>query len=123
MRVYISGQITGLPQREYEQNFADAAEVVLGSGHEAVNPVEIEPDCSEGCGSTAILADGSYKHKWNCYMKADIIAMMTCDAVLVLSNWINSKGATVEVELADAVGIPIYALKEGEMRRVASSAD
>jgi hypothetical protein len=95
-RCYIIGKITGLDQSVYEQNFKTASLVVEELDYHAVNPVELEHD---------------HDKTWESYMKAGIIEMMKCQAVYVQSNWKESKGATIEVELALSLGMKvIYAL-------------
>jgi hypothetical protein len=41
-------------------------------------------------------------------MKICIQAMIYCDAVLLLDDWTQSKGATIESELAEKLGIPRF---------------
>ena len=108
MKVYISGKITGLSQEEYERTFEEAELEILQNGDQPVNPVKVENLCVEECGSASTFKDGSYKHTWGCYMKYDIIALLDCDAIYVLDNWMDSKGARIEVALADGAGIPLY---------------
>ena len=42
-----------------------------------------------------------------CYMRSDIAALLTCDAIHMLPGWENSRGATVEHTIATALGLPI----------------
>lgn len=86
MKIYISGPITGKPNLNREA-FAQAAEAIRAAGHEAVNPHEI----------TAPLGDDA---PWEEYMKIDIAALVTCDAILLLEGWQGSKGARLENKIA-----------------------
>lgn len=83
-RIYISGKITGLEESVYTKNFNDAEEL-LKSKYEVVNPIKIKP---EG------------EPTWENYMKADLKAMLDCDCIYMLKNWLGSKGAMVEHNLA-----------------------
>lgn len=109
-KIYISGPISSLSEAEYLPLFADAAEYVNAEGYEAVNPLYVDAHCGgENCESDLKFEDGRYMHTWQCYMKADIVALMNCDAIFMIPDWRteDSKGAMLELELAQAVGIPV----------------
>ena len=89
MKLYISGPITGI--ENYEKNFLAAERALRLSGYIVVNPCKI-------------------RHRgtmWEDYMKRDIAALLTCDGVVLLPNWINSRGAKLEVHIAQALGMPV----------------
>jgi len=44
---------------------------------------------------------------WLNYMKTDIIALMECDAIFLLENWEESKGACIEHSLAIKLGYEV----------------
>ena len=87
-KIYISGKISGLTEREYRQNFDDAQFVLfrMNCGFIFVNPCNIKP----------LLGIKSY---W-CYMEADIWALLFCSHVAFQKNWIDSKGARIEMLVA-----------------------
>lgn len=91
MRVYISGPITGHDDAEVEFSVAESA--LEQKGHEPVNPFKLNHD---------------HGKTWGEYMRVDVAAMMTCDAVLALPGWQVSRGADIEVRLALSLGIPVY---------------
>lgn len=93
MRVYISGPITGLPREEAERLFADAAAKVAARGHEPINPM------LNGLPDTAT---------WGEHMRADIRLLLDCDAIYMVGQWWESKGAMVEWQLASGLGIEQY---------------
>lgn len=93
-KIYISGKITGLDLADVKVKFQTASDELRRKGWQPVNPLDIEPPVSNP--------------KWNDYMKADIIEMLKCEAVYALRDWQDSKGATIEVELARVVGMPVY---------------
>lgn len=105
MKVYISGKISGLEESEYLPMFAEAAEFLKKCGHEPVNPLEVDPGCNEACKSGLSFEDGRYMHTWQCYMKADIKALLECDAIMALDNAGDSRGAQLELELASHLDI------------------
>lgn len=50
--------------------------------------------------------DKQHPHSWEFWMEQDFEWLKTCDAVLRLPG--ESKGADMEVELAEKLGIPVY---------------
>ena len=93
MKVYISGPITSKDKDQQARNieaFFAMREKVVALGHEPINPAEVP----------------SKDESWLSHMRADIIELVQCDAYVVLPCWRDSKGARIEVELADALGLP-----------------
>lgn len=88
-KVYISGPITGV---DFGNHFAfSSARAVLElCGYEAVDPSEVQLD------DEATWAD---------YMKADLKLLLDCDFIYMLEGWEDSKGARLERELAENLGI------------------
>jgi len=87
-RIYLSGPMTGLPDLNFPSFAAEAARL-RGLGFEVVNPAEINPE-----GGT-----------WHECMRRDVAALVTCDHVATLPGWDKSQGATLEVYVADRLGI------------------
>src|SRR4051794_10501302 len=98
-KVYITGKISGLTETEYWPIFAEAANFLKAHGFSPVNPLEVVPECKEACKSGLTFEDGKYMHTWQCYMKADIIELMKCDAIMPLPNAESSRGAQLELML------------------------
>lgn len=93
MKIYISGKITGLPLPEVRQRFADAAAFLNAIGFEAVNPL------NNGIEQTA---------SWKEHMVADIRMLFDCDAIYMMDNWMQSRGAGIEYDIANRLGIDIW---------------
>ena len=89
-KVYISGQITGLSEKEYKNNFNSAELYLTGLGYDVVNPVAYDP-----------IPNGT----WSDYMRRDIKLLMDCDYIYMLDNWTESTGAKAEFRLAVEIGI------------------
>lgn len=89
--IYISGPITGHP--DYARTFAQAAASLRSAGHQNVyNPAEHQIP-----GAT-----------WAEYMRIDITFITTeATGICLLNGWENSRGATLEVDVAKALGLPI----------------
>jgi hypothetical protein len=106
LKVYMSGPInspvsSGRKAEDHKQAFDDL-KVWLKANYgnwETVNPCEIGTTCLDpNCGPF----DG---HDWNCWLKADLREMLTCDAILMLPEWEQSAGALLERNVALAVGM------------------
>lgn len=95
-KVYISGPITGI---DFGNRFAfSCARCALElCGYEVVDPSEVQLD-----------DDAS----WADYMKADLKLLLDCDYIFMLEGWEDSKGARLERELAENLGIEEIDLDE-----------
>ena len=89
-RIYLSGPMTGLPNLNFPA-FATMTTTLRDSGHAVTNPAELNPD------------GGS----WNDCMRRDIAALMDCDTVATLPGWKESKGAQLEVLIAQHLGMTV----------------
>lgn len=79
-RLYVAGPMTGLPDLNFPAFNAITAKL-RAEGHEVVNPAEINPDPDA---------------EWTECMLADLIALTTCDGIVLLPGWENSPGAQIE---------------------------
>lgn len=89
--IYISGPISGMSDSNLPA-FAAAARDLAAKHPKAKirNPFDngLSPDAN-----------------WSEHMRADIKMMMECDAVALLPGWQKSKGACIENDLAEALGM------------------
>lgn len=99
--VYISGKITGVENLNAER-FERAEHLMLSKGYRPINPLKLPH------------VMGHATRKWSDYMREDIKAMMDCSAVAVLGDWIDSKGAMLEVNIAREIGIELWFLSNDE---------
>lgn len=51
------------------------------------------------------------RQSWEFYMKNDIATLMLCDEIHMLPDWYTSKGASIERQLAEDLGIKIVYVK------------
>jgi hypothetical protein len=106
MKIYLSGPITGVPN--HAERFADVAVKVRDLGHEAVDPHDVPTYPHDGpCPEGARNGDDD-PHTWPCYLRADLVAMLQCDALLMLPGYTFSRGAYFERQVAGRCGMPIY---------------
>lgn len=91
MRIYIAGPMTGMPDFNYPA-FNEAAQHIRAAGYEVENPAEND------------LPPGK---EWHEYLRNAISRMLTCEAVATLPGWSESKGAVLECDIAERLGMPI----------------
>lgn len=91
-RCYIAGPITGIPEAVFKANFAHAKHQVENIGYTPVSPIEL---------------NHVHDNTWEAFMKVDLRAMLTCHAIYMLEGWENSKGATIEWQLAGVLGMEV----------------
>ena len=105
--IYISGPLTDTP--DWRERFAAAYARLKEAGWGVVhNPVDI----SDGV-DTAWQALGK-RPKYADYMRADLAMLIRCGAVYMLEGWESSRGAKLELGVAEALGMDIYYEGDGD---------
>lgn len=92
MKVYISGAISGVHPEVVADRFKKAESELIAKGHEPVNPLN---NWLENTSS------------WLDHMRADIKMMLDCDAIYMLVEWPDSRGAIIEKQLASNLGLKV----------------
>ena len=92
MKVYISGPMTGYEAFNYPA-FHEAAAFWRSCGYEVVSPAELNPDTGG---------------QWEDYLRADLRALLDCDAIALLTGWEASRGASLELHVAKALGMEVW---------------
>lgn len=101
--VYISGKMTGLP--DYNRSGFEKIELTLTLlGYNAINPLKL----------FCITEKKRYKE----YLRKDLTVMLQCDAVFVMDNWKNSKGAIIEVVNAWMFDLPVYSIVINDLEEI-----
>lgn len=98
MKWYLAGPMSGQPDHGYPA-FEEACQNLRRLGYDIVSPHEV--DHSEA------HEDRGKKDHWD-YMRLDLQELVKCDAIILLDNWHISMGACQELNVAIAMGIPIY---------------
>jgi len=115
MKVYIAGPITGYEDGNRAAFRKAEAELIL-KGHVPVNPHTVKPQHDDDCyarkiGRHSALVDGHHsEHSYACHLRADIIALLDCEAITMLPEWTISRGATAEFAVANAMGMEVIDL-------------
>lgn len=112
MRVYVSGPIKGMPDGN-RREFAYRTAEIEADGNTAVNPHTIDHAHEGECIGPAITDREDDPHHYGCYLRADIIELLKCDAISLLPGWAGSLGAQTELSVAKACGIPMYQISAG----------
>lgn len=89
MKLYLSGPITGMPDKNRPLFAAEAARL-RALGYEVVSPHEL-----------GFADDDTWEH----CMRGCIKALMDCDVIVLLPGWADSRGAGKELQAAGWVGI------------------
>lgn len=87
MKVYISGPITGTS--DYMKRFEDAERDLLDKGYSVISPAQV---------NAQLPGDTTYEE----YMKMSFCMLDMADAIYMLKNWNDSKGANRELGYAMA---------------------
>jgi hypothetical protein len=114
MKLYVAGPMTGIP--EYNYPAFEAAELDLQvAGYEVLNPsksgeaphVYPQPDL-----------DGLdvEPERWRWYMRQGLSLLIQCDGIATLPNWWNSRGALLEVNIAERLGLPSRSVDEWKLQ-------
>lgn len=92
-KVYISGKISGLWYNQAYVLFEQATdEIEMCIECEAVNP---------------IVKGLPNKYPWLLHMMWDILLLMRCNHIYMLTNWKDSRGARIEHKVAKALGFTV----------------
>lgn len=98
--IYISGKITG--DDNYRAKFAMARDRLTRDGYNVLNPVE--------AGDTLDMVHkyaGLEPPTWSEYMRKCLVTISGADAVYMLRDWKQSRGARLEHNIASELGITI----------------
>ena len=97
-RVYLAGPMTGYENHNFPA-FNAAADCLRAEGLEVVNPADHD-----------LIEDA----QWGDYMRYDIAQLAQCESIALLPGWDKSKGATLEVHIAKALGMTVRYLEGAE---------
>lgn len=103
--IYISGKMSGVEDWNFPA-FFELDEKLSADGYKVINPAKNDGETLE----EALASVGTFDnpaHDWAEYIKKDVKQLMDANAICVLPGWQNSRGATLEVKLGQALGLPI----------------
>lgn len=91
MRIYVSGPMSHYPGHNFEA-FAYATKLLQDAGYDVHDPGEFG------------IVDG---WEWADYLRKDLKDVLEVDGIATLDNWQCSRGAVLEVHVAQALGMPV----------------
>lgn len=97
MLIYVAGKYTGDVQANIDEAVKVAGEL-WRIGHAVICPHA----------NSAHFEDYFPEVPWEAYLEGDFNIISRCDALVMVPNWTDSKGAKMEHEYAGKLGIPIY---------------
>ncbi len=86
-KVYLSGQISGLPREQYMKYFAEAERLLTKEGFKVVNPTRFFM-CKYECVYRLL--------GYRLTLLYDLWRLMRCDLIYKLPGWKQSRGANIE---------------------------
>ena len=89
--VYISGKISGMEEQEL-LNFNKAEHHLTSLGFNVVNPMKLPHN---------------HDKEWNSYMRECLVHLMDCDYIYLIKGYEDSKGALLELHIANELGLTI----------------
>lgn len=112
--IYIAGPMTGIKDWNYPL-FFEVERQLNELGYNTLNPARNDGRTLEAALTHAGDVSAP-KQSWAYYMKRDIPALSSADAIVLLPGWQNSRGASLEVTIAKALGLPQYVLRAGKLK-------
>jgi len=100
MKVYMSGPISKRSKKETDRHFGEARKALEEQGYDVVDPTTL---------------DGTGIVEWDKFMREGIKLLMDCDSIYMLKGWEDSRGATIESDLAWELGMPIVYEGKGSL--------
>lgn len=89
-KIYMSGPISDIPLETACKEFEKAENILLRMGFDVVNPMKLPHD---------------HDKSWQSYMRDCIAALLPCDAIFLLKDWYESRGAVLEEHIATELSI------------------
>lgn len=97
-KLYIAGPMTGIPDSNYPA-FRKAEADLKAAGYDVLCPVDAEQHNDTGKPQT-----------WDWYMRHALRMVLDADGVALLPEWRQSRGARLEREVAQSLGLSVFTL-------------
>ncbi len=95
MKIYIAGKVTGEPRKICEAKF-----------QRAENEIRKVMNCEQIINPMKLITDP--QTPWNEAMLKCFAVLFNCDAIYLLSDWKDSRGARIEFETAKELGLKLF---------------
>jgi|SRR6478736_7495405 len=104
-RVYIAGPMTGYPDLNFPA-FHAAAFDYRNRGCHVENPAEINGGDAE-IAAWELMDDEQRQEHYAACIRKDITHLITCETIVLLPGWENSRGAKLEYHTASMLGLSV----------------
>lgn len=94
-RLYVAGPMSGIEGHNFPA-FNTAAAQLRDAGYEVENPAD-----------TGVVEGWS----WADYLRYDLPLMLRCEGVALLTGWFHSKGARLEIDVAERLGMQVRVVR------------
>lgn len=111
--IYIAGPMSGIKDWNFPAFFKAEAELEA-LGYKVINPAHNDGATVQDALESAGPVDRP-NNLWSYYMRRDLPHVMEADMLCLLPGWQNSKGASLEVHVAKALGLPLMVLRDGQL--------
>tara|TARA_Y100000310_G_scaffold283325_1_gene305209 strand:- start:194 stop:550 length:357 start_codon:yes stop_codon:yes gene_type:complete len=105
VKVYVSGPVSNRSFKEAKKHFRRIATELRSRGLIPVDPTLIEQSSSP---------EENALKGWEDFMREGIKSLMDCDAIYMLEGYEHSRGAKLELQIADKLGMHIWYEKYGD---------
>lgn len=102
MKYYLAGPMTGLPDYNFPM-FEKVANYLRDIGIDVASPHEIDH------GETP---ETKGQLPYGVYIRAGLKMLLECDGIIMLPNWKDSKGAKIELYVANACDMQLFKFHE-----------
>lgn len=96
MRLYVAGPMTGIND-PYRTEFRRVERELRDLGYDVLNPARIDE----------LYNQSGAPRSWDWYMRHAITMLVACKGVATLPGWMNSRGATLEVDIANRLNMGV----------------
>ena len=106
MNVYIAGPMRGYDRHNFPA-FDEAFQRWSGAGHRVITPAALDRALS---GDELVELSDTPDNPvfFRRAIQIDVLVICSVDAIALLPGWERSRGTTVELALAQMLGLPIY---------------
>jgi len=94
-KLYLSGPMTGIKDKNFPA-FNKASKALRKKGYQVINPAELDMQHP--------------RQTWAECLRRDIVAEMRCNGIATLPGYKRSRGAQLEVYIAEALNWPVHSV-------------